>query len=65
MHPNPLLDPLFGEHVVTRQRQLLCAAPQWPRRACGDLACLGTEADSAGLGAEPEPAYTPEKLCTA
>jgi len=54
MHAHPLLDPLFSEHVVARQRQ-----------RCGDLACVGTEADSAGLGVEPEPAYTPEKLCAA
>ncbi len=65
MHPDPLLDPLFGEHVVARQRQLLCAAPRCRAGRCGDLACLGTEADSAGLGVEPEPAYTPEKLCAA
>ena len=26
MHPNPLLDPLFWEHVLARQQELLCAA---------------------------------------
>ena len=28
MHPNPLLDPLFREHAVARQRQPPCAAPE-------------------------------------
>ena len=28
MHPNPLLDPLFREHAVARQRQAL---PAWAR----------------------------------
>ena len=65
MHPNPLLEPLFWDHVVARQLQLLCAALRCRAERRGDLACVGTEADSAGLGVEPEPAYTPEKLCAA
>jgi len=49
MHPNPLLDPLFREHAVARQRR-------------DGVACVGAEPDSGRLGVEPEPAYTPEKL---
>ena len=54
MHPNPLLDPLFREHAVARQRQPPCGRD--------GVACVGAEPDSGRLGVEPEPAYTPEKL---
>ena len=62
MHPNALLDPLFWKHAVAHQRELLCAALRCRAGRWGDCACVGTEADSAGLGVEPEAAYTPEKL---
>ena len=62
MHPNPLLDPLFREYAVARQRQLLCAALRCRAGRCDGVACVGAEPDSGRLGVEPEPAYTPEKL---
>jgi len=62
MHPNPLLDPLFWEHVLARQQELLCAAPKCRAERCGGAACVGTAADRARLGVEPEAADTPEKL---
>jgi len=62
MHPNPLLDPLFWEHVLARQQELLCAAPKCRAERCGGAACVGTTAARARLGVEPEAADTPEKL---
>jgi len=43
MHPNPLLEPLFWDHVVARQLQLLCAALRCRAERRGDLACVGTD----------------------
>jgi hypothetical protein len=62
MHPNPLLDPLFREYAVARQRQLLCSALRCRAGRRDGVACVGAEPDSGRLGVEPEPAYTPEKL---
>jgi hypothetical protein len=62
MHPNPLLDPLFREHVLARQQELLCAALRCRAEGCGGAACVSTAADRARLGVEPEAADTPEKL---
>ncbi len=69
MHTNPLLDPLFWEHVVVRQWQLY-QPPAPPRHfgaAEGSVARWewSTDADHgdrAELGAESEAAHAPEKL---
>jgi hypothetical protein len=62
MHPNALLDPLFWEHVAARRRELLSTALRCRAERCGDCGCVSSEADSAGLGVESEPAYTPDEL---
>ena len=62
MHPSPVLDALFWEHVVARQRQLRCAALRCRAARCDDVAGLKTEADSARLGLEPQAPNPPEKL---
>ena len=69
MHANPLLDPLFWEHVVERQRQLYLPAvpPRHFGAAEGNGARRASSSDAdhgdrAELGAEPEAANAPEKL---
>jgi hypothetical protein len=62
MHPNPLLDPGFGNDVGARQRQLLSAALRCRGEWHGNCQCVRTAAGSVGLAIESEAAYTPEKL---
>ena len=68
MHANPLLDPLFWEHVVERQRRLYlpAAPPQHFGAAEGNVARRASSSDAyhgdRALGAEPEAANASEKL---
>ena len=69
MHPNPLLDLQFSDHVAARQRQLLDHAPVIhlrdtlvPQRMVWRLGAWGRGLKAAGLRVEPEVAFTPEQL---